>query len=367
MRRFFLILVLTVVALAATADSVFAAHDPQGAEPDVNGIINEHLADSYWWHITEVKGRHISIYLPVIVYSREAGSAVFSSRKISHGQEYRGYRLSAEGKYAGKIVTAGPDGTEIRPLDVSITKNAFAVMINCAIMLAIFLSVARWYRRKPEHAVPGGFAGAVEMFVMNIEDEVIRKNIGKDYARYSPYLLTAFFFILINNVMGLIPIFPGGANTTGNIAITFALALFTMIAVNVFGNREYWKEILWPDVPVWMKFPIPLMPVIELFGVISKPFALMIRLLANILAGHTVILALTFLIFTTVKLGVGINAGMTVFSVILSIFMNVLELLVAYIQAYVFTMLSAVFIGMSRPEHHGMKPQKSRQTTIINN
>lgn len=353
MFRFFKITLCIVVALAASTAVLRASDNGTGdGEMDVNGLINEHLADNYWWHITTYKNTHISIWLPVIVRSRETGWHIFSSRRLDHGREYRGFRIATEGKHVGKIVAADTNGEEYRPWDISITKNALALMINSAVMLAIFLGVARWYRRKPERTVPGGFVGAVEMFVMDIEDNVIRKNIGPDYKRYSPYLLTAFFFILINNVMGLIPIFPGGANTTGNIAITLGMALFTMIAVNVFGNRTYWKEIFWPDVPWWMKVPIPLMPLIELFGVISKPFSLMIRLLANILAGHTIILAMTFLIFVTVKMGVGVNAGMTVFSVVISIFMNIVELLVAYIQAYVFTMLSAVFIGLSRPQHH---------------
>ena len=156
----------------------------------------------------------------------------------------------------------------------------------------------------------------------------------------------------MSNLLGLVPIFPGGANVTGNIAVTLVLALATTFAVNVFGNKEYWKEILWPDVPVWMKVPIPLMPAIELFGIISKPFALTIRLFANILAGHTVLIALSCLVFITVSMGPAMNGVMTVFSVLLSVFMMVLELLVAYIQAYVFTMLSSVFIGLSRKEHH---------------
>lgn len=327
---------------------------------NVTKIINEHLSDNYWWHITTYKDHHVSIYLPVIVRSRNSGWHCFSSKHLSHGHRYREFRIASEGRHQGKIVATDDDDAEYRPLDISITKNALALMINGLLMLVIFLSVARWYKRRPDHAVPNGFVGMMEMLVMSIEDDVIRKNVGKDYKRYSPYLLTAFFFIFINNLMGLIPIFPAGANTTGNIAITLGLALCTMIAVNLFGNKEYWKEILWPDVPVWMKFPIPLMPVIELFGVISKPFALMIRLLANIFAGHTMILALTFLVFLTAKMGAGINAGMTAFSVILSVFMTFLELLVAYIQAYVFTMLSSVFIGLSRPEHH---PKKKHQAT----
>ena len=190
------------------------------------------------------------------------------------------------------------------------------------------------------------------MFVMMIHDDLIKSCVGKDYKRFAPYLLTVFFFIFINNIMGLIPIFPGGANVTGNIAITMVLALCTFVAVNLFGTREYWKEIFWPEVPVWLKCPVPMMPAIELVGIFTKPFALMIRLFANMMAGHAVILSLTCLVFVTVSMGPAVNGSMTVVSVLFCIFMNLLELLVAFIQAYVFTMLSAVFIGLARVEHH---------------
>ena len=192
----------------------------------------------------------------------------------------------------------------------------------------------------------------IEMLIMMVYDGIIKPSVGKDYERYAPYLLTAFFFIFLSNLMGLIPIFPGGANVTGNIAITLVLAICTFIAVNLFGTREYWREVLWPDVPMWMKCPVPLMPVIEIFGLFTKPFALTVRLLANIMAGHSVILALVCIIFVTHSMGAVMGGSMTVVSVLFSIFMNCLELLVAFIQAYVFTMLSAVFIGMSRVEHH---------------
>jgi F-type H+-transporting ATPase subunit a len=199
----------------------------------------------------------------------------------------------------------------------------------------------------------------MEMFIMNINDDVIKPCIGKDYKRFAPYLLTVFFFIFLNNLMGLIPIFPGGANVTGNIAITFVLALCTFVIVQVFGTKEYWKEIFWPDVPLWLKVPIPIMPAIEVVGVFTKPFALMIRLFANILAGHSIVLGLTCLVFVTVKLGVTMNTSMSVVSVLFSVFINLVELLVAYIQAYVFTMLSAVFIGLARVEpHHSNKEHK---------
>lgn len=355
MKWLFLIL-LFILPVSVKA---YATEGLSGGDINPKEIIFEHIQDSYWWHITTINDHHISIYLPVIVYSSNNGFHIFSSSRIDHGHSYKGFYLSGKDDYAGKLVALNEAGEEIRPIDLSLTKIAFAIIINSMIMLVIFLSVARWYKKRPKNAVPGGFVGAVEMFVMNIEDSIIRNSIGKDYARYSPYLLTAFFFIFINNLMGLVPFFPGGANVTGNISVTLVLALCTMIAINLFGNKEYWKEILWPDVPLWMKTPIPLMPVIELFGVISKPFALTIRLFANITAGHAVILALTCLVFITVRMGVAMNMGMTVFSVVLSIFMSFLEILVAYIQAYVFTMLSAVFIGLSRQEHaHGTKENK---------
>ncbi|MDR2473639.1 MAG: F0F1 ATP synthase subunit A [Tannerella sp.] len=321
------------------------------AEKSTKDIIFEHIKDAYWWHITTVNEHHLSVYLPVIVWSKDKGLNIFSSSRLEHEAEYNGFKISTTGKNQSKIVSVTASGEEIRPLDLSLTKTALALIINSLVMMIIFLTVARSYRRRQRHAAPGGFAGMIEMFVMSVEDDIIRKCVGKHYARFSPYLLTAFFFIFINNIIGLVPFFPGGANVTGNIAVTLVLAVCTMLAVNIFGTREYWKEILWPDVPMWLKVPIPVMPLIEFFGVISKPFALTVRLFANITAGHAIILALTCMIFVTVKMGTAINVSMTVFSVLLSVFMSCMEILVAYIQAYVFTMLSAVFIGLAQAEH----------------
>jgi F-type H+-transporting ATPase subunit a len=197
---------------------------------------------------------------------------------------------------------------------------------------------------------PKGFVGLMEMMVTMVEDDIIKECVGPDYKRYSPYLLTAFFFIFINNLMGIVPFFPGGANVTGNIAVTLVLAVCTFLAINLFGNKHYWKEILWPEVPTWLKVPLPLMPLIEIIGMFTKPFSLMVRLFANILAGHCMILGVIAVIFLTAKMGVGLNAGMSVVAILLGVFMDLLELLVAFLQAYVFTMLSAVFIGMSRQE-----------------
>ena len=335
---------------ATTSPSTVSTASSPSPDDNINPkeIILDHIQDAYWWHIMTVNNHHVSVYLPVIVYSRKSGLSVFSSSHVAHNHSYEGYFISREGKYAGKIVEINDAGEEMRPIDLSLTKIPFAILINSTVMLVLFLSVASRYRKIPRHVTPGGLVGAMEMFVMSIEDDIIRKSIGKDYARYSPYLLTAFFFIFINNIMGLIPFFPGGANVTGNISVTLVLAICTMAAINLFGNKAYWKEILWPDVPMWMKAPLPLMPVIEMFGIISKPFALTIRLFANITAGHAIILSITCLIFVTAKMGAGVNTGMTAFAMILSVFMSFLEILVAYIQAYVFTMLSSVFIGLSR-------------------
>lgn len=332
-------------------------------ELNVSDLIFGHLRDSYSWHITTYKGRAVSIPLLCIVRSRQGGGwHIFSSSRIEEGRSYAGFHVTEDKRWPGKLVELDTGGNECRPIDISFTKNAAALVLNSLLMILLFLGVAGWYRRHDDlRAVPKGFVGAVEMLTMAVEDEVIKKSVGADYKRYSPYLLTAFYFILINNVMGLLPTFPGGANTTGNIAVTLVLALCTMVAINLFGNKEYWKEILWPNVPIWLKIP-PIMPVIELFGIISKPFALTVRLFANIFAGHTIILALTCMVFITVKMGMAINAGMSAFAVLLSVFMLFLEMLVAFIQAYIFTMLSAVFIGQSRKH-----PEKEINHKPINN
>lgn len=248
----------------------------------------------------------------------------------------------------------GADGELVRPFDISITKNVASLMFSSILLVVLVLLSARWYRRtEAVDEAPEGIAAAMEPLIMMVNDDLIKDNIGPDYRKYAPYLLTVFFFILLNNMLGIVPFFPGGANVTGNIAVTMVLALCTFVAVNVFGNRHYWKEILWPDVPIFLKFPIPIMQIIELFGLIAKPFSLMVRLFANILAGHAMILGLVSVIFVTVKLGPVINGSMTVVTMLFGVFMDCLELLVAFIQAYVFTMLSAVFIGMSRQSEHG--------------
>lgn len=342
----------------ARQDQVSTAADQKENTVDVKEIVFGHIGDAYEWHITSWGKTHVTVPLPIILYSSQTGwHAFLSSRLEENGGSYQGFSIAPAGsKYEGKLVEHDEAGNEIRPWDISITKVTLALLINSALLLVIILGVARWYRKHPQgSAAPGGFIGFMEMFIMMVNDDIIKSCVGPKYRKFAPYLLTAFFFIFINNIMGLIPLFPGGANVTGNIAVTMVLAVCTFIAVNLFGTKTYWKEIFWPDVPWWLKVPVPMMPLIELFGIFTKPFALMIRLFANMLAGHMAMLVLTCLIFISASMGPALNGTLTVASVLFNIFMNALELLVAFIQAYVFTMLSAVFIGLAQEEHSEVK------------
>lgn len=316
---------------------------------DVKSIVLGHIGDSYEWHICTVGEHHITIPLPVIVRSEAGEWHCFSSNRLHAGHEYKGFRIADEGKYAGKIVEQMANGEELRPIDLSITKTVAGMMVNCVVLLLIVLGVARRYRNDTHDSkAKGGLAGLLELVIDAVMEGIIIPCVGPNYRKFAPYLLTAFFFIFVNNLMGLIPIFPAGANVTGNISVTLVLAMATFFAVNIFGTRDYWKEIFWPDVPTWLKVPIPIMPAIEFIGLFTKPFSLMIRLFANILAGHAIILILTCIVFATASLGAAVNGAMSAVSVVLTIFMNCLELLVAFLQAFVFTMLSAVFIGAAQ-------------------
>lgn len=323
-------------------------NEARGGEINIPEIVLEHLSDSYEWHIASYEGQHISIPLPIIVRSRVTGEwYVGTAHNLPRNFFF-------DETHHGKIYEKIMDGGTIRPLDLSITKTVAQIWIVVIILIVIFLFCAHWYKKRNEKSdAPRGFVGMMEMFVVTIHDELIRPSVGeKCYKQYAPYLLTVFFFIFTCNLIGLVPFFPGGANVTGNINVTLFLAVCTMIAINLFGNREYWKEIFWPEVPLFLKFPVPLMPIIELFGVFTKPFALMIRLFANMMAGHAVILSFTCVIFLGWSMGIGYGIGLNMFSALMLLFMNLLEVLVAFVQAYVFTMLSAVFIGLAHKEHH---------------
>lgn len=322
---------------------------------DMKKLIFGHIGDAYDWHITTINGHHISIPLLCIVKGQN-GWDVFCSSKLGHEghyTEYNGYRIAEEGEpNAGKIIEVS---TGERPLDISITKNVLSLFISCGLLLWIFLSIAGKYK-KNNRTRPTGIQALLEPLIISLHDDIIKPSIGKNYKKFSSYLLTAFFFIFLNNVLGIIPIFPGGANLTGNIAITLVLALITFLLTNIFGTKEYWKEIFWPEVPAWLKVPIPIMPFIEVLGVLTKPFALCIRLFANMFAGHVTVLVLIGLIFVfTSTLGTMVGGAVSVLSTLLVVFMSLLECLVCFIQAYVFTMLSAIFIGLAQVEPHHSK------------
>jgi len=324
----------------------FAQSAPSSGKTKVNvkEIIFGHIKDSYEWHITTWGNTKVVIPLPIIIRDTNTGSwHVFSSSCIEETGSYDGFYKAVSGPYEGKLVQKDSLGKEVRPFDLSLTKDALALLINSVLLCVIIISCGRWAKRHPNKA-PGGFIGFMELFIMNINDDLIKPCVGPKYKKFAPYLQTAFFFIFINNLMGLIPIFPGGANVTGNITITFFLAICTFILTNIYGTKTYWKDVFWPNVPLAIK---PIMIPIEIFGVFTKPFALMIRLFANMMAGHTILLSLVSIIFLTSTISAVICTPMSIVSVAFAIFMDCLELLVAWIQAYVFTMLSAVFIGIA--------------------
>lgn len=324
---------------------------------DMKSYIFGHISDSYEWHICTIGEKEVAIPLPCIIV--DDGLHVFSSSRLAEGAEYDGYRIAAADEpHEGKIVRAA-DGS--RPFgDISMTKNVAGLLFDAILVVVLILWCASWYRK---HDVltekPTGIAALLEPVIVMLNDDVIKDAVGPEYRRFSPYLLTAFFFILINNLMGIFPIFPGGANITGNIAVTLVMALFTFFMVNLFGNKHYYKDIFWPDVPLFLK-AIPIMPAIEIISAFTKPFSLMIRLFANMLAGHIMLLSTIALIFLTAKMGPVLNGSLSFVSVLFGIFLDCLELLVAFIQAYVFTMLSAVFIGLAHQEPEGHTTAESK-------
>jgi len=334
-------------------DSIGAAEEHNAGQ-----MIVEHIIDSHEWHILSVGHTHVTVPLPVILVY-EGKLYTFMSTKFHHGHDsYKGFKIEEEtGANKGKIVrvkegTMETDHEAAMPLDLSITKNVLSIFFSVIALSIIFISVARAYKRRKGMA-PKGLQSFLEPVILFVRDLAI-SSIGKDkYHKFMPYLLTLFFFIFFNNLFGLVPFFPGGANVTGNLAVTGVMALFTFLITTFAGNRNYWKHIFnTPGVPWWLKFPLPLMPIVELMGVFTKPFVLMVRLFANITAGHIIILGFISLIFIFGNMNVALGYGVSVVSVLFAVFMGLLELLVAFIQAYVFTLLSALYFGMAVEEHH---------------
>lgn len=347
-----------IVLLLLVAIPFFALaqveHTEESGEFNPTELINSHIGDSHEFHLFDWKGVSYSMPLPVILWT-DNGLVSFLSSEFHHdnagehivekdGQSF--VRHNEIIYYADKYAELaeedkGAFNFDARPLNFSITKQVFSMMMSVIFMLLLFSAVARSYKKNK--MAPKGLAGFMEPLILFVRDDIAIPNIGKNYAKYMPYLLTVFFFIWINNLIGLIPFFPFSANLTGNIYFTFTLAFITFLITSFSGNKHYWSHILLPPVPKWL---YPIMVPVEIIGMLTKPFALMIRLFANITAGHIIILSLVSLIFIFKSVAMSPVSGIFV------LFMSVLEMLVAALQAYVFTLLSALFIGQAIEEPH---------------
>lgn len=350
----------------ATEEHAEEAHGQHDEAFNAGDMIMHHVMDAYDIHLMDVGGHPVSIPLPIILLSTDGGLSIFASSAFHHGEtEVDGYilnhghiykRATAQSEVASEqgFVEANWGGyfagEQDAFIDLSITKTVAGILITVILMFIIFSRVAKAYRKTGSTEAPKGFQAMMETIILFIRDEIAKPSIGHKYERFMPFLLTIFFFIWIANILGLIP-FIGGFNVTGNIAVTMVLALFTFVLTTVSGNKTYWGHIFaTPGVPGWL---LPLMIPIELLGVFTKPLVLCLRLFANITAGHIIILSFMSLIFIFADIyGAGAGYGASLVSLLFGVFMNVMELLVAFLQAYVFTLLSALYFGSAVEEHH---------------
>lgn len=328
--------------------------DHEKAGFDAGKMILEHVADSHDWHMWGEHEHAVSIPLPIIIYS-DKGLDIFSSSNFHHGHDaYQGkynYRLHEGSIVVFDELTDSVDEEATAKLtDFSITKNVASMFVTMLLMLWVFLSVAKAYKRNPGKA-PKGLQSFMEPLIMFVRDDVAKPSIGeKRYEKFMPFLLTVFFFVMFSNYLGLVPFFPGGVNLTGSISIAMVLAGFTLVITFVVGNKHYWRHVFaMPGVPIPV---LIILTPIEILGVFLRPFVLMIRLFANITAGHIIALAFFSLIFIFGEMNTGLGFGVSLFSLIFTVFMGFLELLVAFLQAYVFTLLSAIYFGAAIDEGH---------------
>jgi F-type H+-transporting ATPase subunit a len=334
-------------------------------------VILEHVSDGHEFHFAVVGGRHLTIPLPVILYSPGVGWSVFMSSAFDHGERvYNGYRLleehfmdehgltdslDAKGEplfKSGRIYRADGNGMpdpKSKLYDFSLTRNVVQTLISVLLLIFIMIGIARRYTKgHGVRSAPTGFQNAVEPMITFIRDEVGKPNLGSGYERYMPFLLTVFFFILINNLIGLV---PGTANVTGNIAFTAVLGIISFIVILLNTNKHFWSHIFNPPVPMGVKF---IMIPVEILGIFTKPFALIIRLFANMISGHIIILSFICLIFIFGAMNTALGWGTSPFFIVLAVFIYLIEILVAFIQAYIFANLTAVFVGMAMEgAHHG--------------
>ncbi len=334
---------------------------------DANEVIFGHVLDAHEFHFLSYKGNdgkehHATISLPVILYSPQKSFNVFMSSKFEHGEKtYKGYELLTDEKIAeekldpkkytaGQIVAVNNNGeidNTIKVYDVSLTRNVVQMLLALTLLVWVMLYMAKKYKSgQGITSAPKGVQNLIEPVITFVRDEVAKPNLGHRYKKYFPYLLTVFFFILINNLVGLI---PGSANVTGNIAFTLVLSVLSFIIIMFSTNKHYWAHIFNPPVPIGVK---PILIPVEILGIFTKPFALMIRLFANMIAGHIIIICLISLIFIFGALSTGIGWGFSPLSIAFVVFIYFIEILVAFLQAYIFTNLTAVFIGQAFEGSH---------------
>lgn len=347
-------LIISTLLIGFQSNKLYASEESaDGHEEGFNAVnfIFEHVNDSHEWFFFSVGEKHITVPLPVIIYSKHTGWHFFSSNQFHHHEEsFNFYVGETGGENEGKIVEKLENGSEFIPLDLSITKTVLGLILISLLILVVAIKGAKKTAKSP-HSAPKGIQNIVEPLINFVRDDIAKDAIGKHYKRYLPYLLTVFSFIIVASMFSLI--LPLGMNLTGNIAVTFVLAAITFIITTVSGNKHYWAHIVNPPSPWYMKFPIPLMPLIEFMGIFIKPIVLMIRLFANMLAGHMIVSVLVALIFLmSYVISPVAGAGTSILSIAFSVFMVVVDILVSFIQAYIFTLLSAMYFGMATDDGH---------------
>jgi len=322
------------------------APEGTGKKFEPKDVILEHIGDSHFWPIVFPLVKEKKLPLPVILYTDKGLEQFSSANLLPEGTVYAGskYSYKLEGNKIAVVDASGKvdEAANKKVWDFSITRNVISMFMTFTLLVIVFLTISSTYKKRVGKA-PKGLQSFIEPLIVFVRDDVAIPNIGVKHTRYMPLLLTVFFFILINNLFGMIPVFPGGYNLTGNIAVTLTLATITLLVVNFSANKYYWKHIFMPPIPIWLYI---IMVPVELISVISRPFALMIRLFANITAGHIIVLSLISLIFIFNTLWI------SPVSVVFTVFIDTIELLVAFLQAYIFTMLTSLFIGMAIEEHH---------------
>ena len=359
-KRFLPFITLLLMTLSGVSFSALGHEENQKEEGKFNAteVIFGHIRDSHYWHLFDLNGEPVAMPLPVVIYDNQKGFSVFSASHFHHGHEaYNGYKIDENNQMKEKIVLENPaEGQKI--YDLSITKNVLSMLLSVVIMIWLMTGAAKKYTKNGVMKAPTGFQNALEPVITFIRDEVAKPNLGNKYMRYMPLILTVFFFIWINNLLGLL---PGGANIVGNIAVTACLAVISFAVMMANSNKHFWSHLLNPPgIPLPIKI---LLVLIEIMSLFIKPVALMIRLFANILAGHIVIICIISMIFIFGALSKVAGWGFMPVSLAFTMFMFLLELMVAAIQAFIFANLTAVFIGQAIEEGHAHEEHHAHEAS----